>query len=406
MNGLKAISISHQTANLTLREQFTLTQEEQTSLIKVLKVVFNAKGVLILATCNRTEIYLEGKDIDIAAILDYLFTFKKLEAQSTLKKYFTVLNTTIETAQYLLEVASGLRSLVIGDMQIINQVKIAFQKAQTLNCQGQLLERLIQSIFKTHKRIQNETKFRSGSACASYLSLQIAQQILTKPVLKQKSLLLVGAGSIIQEVAQYAHKFPFKTITIANRTYTKGEAIAKEHHFQTTEWSNLETAIEAADVIITGVSNCGQLIKDHPKFKDSSKVFVDLGMPANIDKAIANHPNIQVIDIDELSQQTQQIQNQRLASVSAVQKIIESELQTFNQWLAKIPINQSLSKLKTHIQALLKKEMSDLAPTLSELEKSQFIKRVSQQLIKRPAIFLHKQKDIEYADTLEQFFAL
>lgn len=406
MNSIKAISISHQTADLKLREQFTLTEQEQTALIKAFQTVFHAKGVLILATCNRTEIYLEGKDIDTSAIIDYLFAFKNLKAVTSLKQYFKQFDTTTSTATYLLEVASGLRSLVIGDMQIINQVKVAFQKSCTFGCQGQLLERLIQAIFKTHKRIQNETAFRSGSACASYLALQAAQQLLTKTVLKTKTVLLVGAGQIIQEVAQYTHKFPFKTVTITNRTHSKAVVIADEHHFEVADWKNLETAIAKADVIITGVSNRGQLIKDNPKFTQSTKIFIDLGMPANVDKALAQHSSIQVIDIDQLSKHTQKVQNQRLKAVDKVQAIIQSEIETFQKWMAKIPINQSLGKLKLHIQNLLTKEINDLSPTLSETEKMQFIKRVSQQLIKRPAIFLHQKKDVEYANTLEQIFAL
>lgn len=406
MNSLKAISISHQTADLNLREQFVLSTAEQLLFIKSIQTTFNVKGVLILATCNRTELYVEGKNIDTNAILTHFLAFKKLDKDTPLRKHFTHFNTTLTAAQYLLEVASGLRSLVIGDMQIINQVKSAFQQSQTLQAQGQLLERLMQSIFKTHKRIQNETDFRSGSACASYLALQMSRQVLGKSALKSKTLLLVGAGQIIKEVAQYTHKFPFKNVTIINRTFSKAAAIAAEHHFEATNWSNLETAIEQADVIITGVSNRGQLVKDHPKFKNNTKVFIDLGMPANIDKNLNNHAHIRVIDIDELSRQTQKVQHQRLQAVHKVEKIIQSELATLKQWLAKIPINQSLGKLKLHIQALLTKEINNLSPTLSAQEKNQLIKRVSQQLVKQPAIFLHRQKDVGYANTLEQIFAL
>lgn len=413
---VKLISISHETASLPIRSLFHLSEKEQQEFSEGVKEQFDINGLLILATCNRTEIYFETKETSTQDLLNYLIEFKNVlrstynvERNTDYVKYFNQFGNSAATLQYLLEVVSGLRSLVVGDMQIISQFKTAYLNAQNNNLQGKILERMAQSVFKMHKRIQNETDFRKGSASTSYLALLAARQMFGKLELKNKKVLLIGAGEIIQEVAKYSEKFDFNSITIINRTKAKAENIAKEHHFEVGNFEALKTEILKADIVISGVSNQSNLIHNQIELEgfEVKKLFIDLGMPANIHQNILSNPNFSLIDIDQLNTKTEKVESKRQAAIEAVELIINSEQTTFNDWLRKLPVNQSLGKLKNHIQALLAQEMTTQFGYLAEADREKLVHRLSQQLIKQPAKTLNQEaENINLAKALETVFAL
>ena len=212
---LKFISISHQTANMATRQAFHLTDADLPKLLEYFKSECQLQGAIILATCNRTEVYFETMTTTTDDLLLAFLNFIKVDA--SFKTYFEKGETTDVTVNHLLEVAGGLRSMVIGDAQIINQIKRAYQISAQHQLQGKRLERAMQTMFKMHKRIQNETNFRTGTASLSYVGLRLCKQEFGKSI-KEKSLLIVGAGEISRDVAKYAHKFNFKQIAIVNRT--------------------------------------------------------------------------------------------------------------------------------------------------------------------------------------------
>jgi glutamyl-tRNA reductase len=308
-----------------------------------------------------------------------------------------------------LEVVSGLRSLVVGDMQIISQFKDAFLHCQNIGMQGQVLERMVQSVFKMHKRIQNETDFRKGSASTSYLALIAARQHYGKVNLATKKVLLIGAGEIIQDVAKYSEKFHFESITLINRTKAKAAIVATEYNFEVENWENLNQAVADADIIISGVSNQTNLVTKTIALEgfNDTKLFIDLGMPANIDANLATNPNFKLINIDQLNTKSEQVEAKRQNAIDAVHSIIDNELASFQKWLNRLPANQSLGKLKNHIHDLLAQEMNTTFGHLPESDRLKLINRLSQQLIKQPAITLNKQaENNKLAEALETVFAL
>jgi len=409
MTSVKLIGISHETAALAIRSIFHLNQNEKQDFIAQVKAKFNVKGILLLATCNRTEIYFESSNTSTQTILDYLLKFKNITSETSYNEYFIQKETTKEAMKYLLEVVSGLRSLVVGDMQIISQFKQSFLFAQELGLQGQVLERMAQTIFKMHKRIQNETDFRKGSASTSYLALLATRQHFGKETLATKQVLLVGAGEIIKDVAKYSDKFTFDNITITNRTASKATEIANEYGFQVNTWNNLNQSIANADIIISGVSNQTNLITNTKELEqqNTDKLFIDLGMPANIDIALSANTNFRLINIDALNTKSEQVEAKRQNAINAVKGIIYDEYETFLKWLNKLPVNQSLGKLKNHIQDLLTQEMNTQFSYLAEVDRQKLINRLSQQLIKQPAITLNrKAENTNLAEALETVFAL
>jgi glutamyl-tRNA reductase len=416
MTSVKLIAISHETAELAQRAVFHLNEKEKQEFITGVKEAFDINGILILATCNRTEIYFETNQTSTQEVLEYLLAFKNVlrsteyvSRNTYYENYFTLIDNTKGTIKHLLEVVSGLRSLVVGDMQIISQFKDAFLHCQNIGMQGQVLERMVQSVFKMHKRIQNETDFRKGSASTSYLALTAARQHFGKVNLATKKVLLIGAGEIIQDVAKYSEKFHFDSITLINRTKAKAEVITAEYDFLIENWKNLNQAVADADIIISGVSNQTNLVTKTKELENfnGTKLFIDLGMPANIDANLATNPNFKLINIDQLNTKSEQVETNRQDAIDAVLMIIDTELATFQKWLNRLPANQSLGKLKNHIHNLLVQEMNTTFGHLPEADRLKLINRLSQQLIKQPAITLNKQgENNKLAEALETVFAL
>jgi glutamyl-tRNA reductase len=416
MTSVKLIAISHETAELAQRAVFHLNEKEKQEFITGVKEAFDINGILILATCNRTEIYFETNQTSTQEVLEYLLAFKNVlrsteyvSRNTYYENYFTLIDNTKGTIKHLLEVVSGLRSLVVGDMQIISQFKDAFLHCQNIGMQGQVLERMVQSVFKMHKRIQNETDFRKGSASTSYLALIAARQHFGKVNLATKKVLLIGAGEIIQDVAKYSEKFHFDSITLINRTKAKAEVIAAEYDFLIENWKNLNQAVADADIIISGVSDQTNLVTKTKELENfnGTKLFIDLGMPANIDANLATNPNFKLINIDQLNTKSEQVETNRQDAIDAVLMIIDTELATFQKWLNRLPANQSLGKLKNHIHNLLVQEMNTTFGHLPEADRLKLINRLSQQLIKQPAITLNKQgENNKLAEALETVFAL
>ena len=417
MTSVQLISISHETANLPIRSLFHLNEKEKLEFTTIVYEQYDIKGLLILATCNRTEIYVESKDVVTESLIRDLIDLKnKSHTTEYVIRYTEYVNyfiqkvTTQSTLKYLLEVVSGLRSLVVGDMQIINQFKQAFLFSQNLRMQGQILERMVQTIFKMHKRIQNETDFRKGSASTSYLALLAARSHFGKEVLLEKQVLLVGAGEIIKDVAKYSDKFIFKNIKVINRTFSKTQQIASEYNFDVGNWKNLNREIANADIIISGVSNRSNLITKTIELEGQTqqKLFIDLGMPANIDSSLVKNPNFHLIDIDALNTKTDQIETRRQNAIALVENIIQEEYEIFLKWIVKLPVNESLNKLKNHIQNLITKEIETQFSYLEEGDKQKLVSRLSQQFIKQPAITLNNkiESNNELAKALEIVFAL
>lgn len=347
---LKYIGISHKSAIVSQREKLHISDKEKEKLIEDVRDNFkDITGLFILATCNRTEIYFESTITSASVILDF-FIGRKIKCRcADFKDFFNLSNNTIETTKHILEVAAGLESSVLGDAEIVHQIKDAYQFSVAHKIQGSLLERALQSTFKSHKRISNETHFRDGTTSVAYKSLKVVRSFYGKKAAKTKNILFIGAGDIVMQLFKYNSKFNFKNIYISNRTQEKADVISNCFKCKTYDWDKvLKNEFENFDVIISAAGNCRHLIKKVPQ-TDNKLLLLDLAIPSNINKASVSGNNIVIYDLDSISEDLEETKEKRLDSIDEVKQIISEELAHYQKWLDDASLRRNLIKSKSNI---------------------------------------------------------
>lgn len=330
---LKYISISHQRATSAQRECFFMDYEKRSYIYRDIKKNFSdCKGLLLLSTCNRTEVYFESTGTTASHIRDYLIsTTGNSDAYPVQKDRFEYSNKTDESLEHLLMVGNGLKSAVIADAQIIGQLKEAYRFALKQGSQGNLLERAMQALFRCHKKVWNESAWHKGSHSTAYVALKEVSKHLNKTTEKPTSVLIIGAGKIGQEITAYAGKFKFDEVCISNRSAEKARKLADKYGFRTYSWDKVETNQWGNfDAIVTAVGNRPDLIKT---CNTTVKIIVDLAMPGNVNSFsdLYNY-RPKILDLDRISKQIEQNTEERNLALFDVKSIIRKELDSFKNW--------------------------------------------------------------------------
>ncbi|WP_422082296.1 glutamyl-tRNA reductase [Ulvibacterium sp.] len=378
---LRYISISHKTASVAQREVFHIPKEEKEDLVAHIRGTFpDISGLLLLVTCNRTELYFESTTTPAVAVRNYLIRLKSSSADVKASQLFRGSDATEKTVRHLLEVSSGLASSVIGDVEIVHQIKKAYHFSMQLNLQGSLLERAMQTVFKSHKRISNETLFRDGTTSMAYKALKVINHTYDKTSAKEKKIVFIGAGDIVMQLFKYNSKFNFKNIYISNRTEEKANALAKRHGAKVLEWSRvLRNDFRDFDVIIGAASNCAHLVKSIPEAGIDPVLLIDLAVPCNIDKDLSRKENVFLYDLDTISMDLEDTKEKRMAAIGKVGDIIAEELGVYTRWLQRAPLRSFLAEYKI----LVNQKVMDYFETDSGKYDPGTVKMVTDRVIRR-----------------------
>ncbi|MGI4872668.1 MAG: glutamyl-tRNA reductase [Janthinobacterium lividum] len=358
----KAVSFSFRKAPLAIRELLALDEATCRRFLQQLHQELHLSDLLVLSTCNRTEIYYAHDDDCGAAILQALGQLKRYPAADSLTPYADFYTEPEAAAQHLFEVAIGLDAQVVGDLQIINQVKNAYQYAADADVVGPFLHRLLHTIFFTNKRVQQETNFRDGAASMSYAALELVEE-LTADVVNPR-VLVVGLGEIGSDVCRHlAESKHFAAVTLCNRTRSRAEELAAEFapgKVEVVDFEQLPAALREADVIISSIS------RDTPFFTHelvahlnvlSYKFFVDLAVPRSVAPEVEQVPGVLVYNVDAIQSKASAALEQRLAAVPQVRAIIQSSLAEFADWSREMLMSPLIQRMKAGLEHLRQQEL-------------------------------------------------
>lgn len=387
----KALILSYKNTPVEIRELFALSHEERAHLLQTLPELYGLHDFLILSTCNRTELYYSSPQNVNEEIIAFVLRMKGIFSKGkTYVKYFEHLLETKKTVNYLFRVAMGLEAQVVGDIQIVNQVKGAYQQAADHNTAGPFLHRLLHSIFYANKRVVQETSFKDGAASISYAAAELIKTLSNSFV--SPKVLVLGLGEIGKDAVKNLAGNDLQ-ITLSNRTADKAMMLSKETGFNTLDFKESKGQWANYDIILSSVS-----VKDYislEDFKDYQpkgiKYFIDLSIPRSIDFAIEQIEGFSLFNIDEIKDKTEQAIDKRIAAVPQVEQIISDLINDFGEWSQEMEVSPTIQKIKSSLEAIrqdeIKKHLKNASPEIEEFAEK-FSKSLTQKIMKLPILKL------------------
>lgn len=362
----RAIGISYHTAPLELREAVTLEETSNRALLRKLSEMLGLGEALILSTCNRTEIYYSSETSRDREILSLLAVEKNLSDVAQLSGYFVAYEAEAAVRK-LYNVSLGLESKVLGDIQISNQVKKAYQYAADEEMAGPFLHRLMHSIFFANKRVVQESAFRDGTASTAYAAVELVNQFI--PNFNTPKVLILGLGEIGENVAENLAGVE-ASVTVANRTISKAEILADRFGYQSLPLDQALATISDFDAIITSVSGDAPILSklNFTEALSSQKLIIDLSVPRSVDPQVESLGNIVLYNIDLLEEKTSQTLQERKAAIPVVKQILEESVAEFNNWSQEMEVSPTIQKLKNALEEIRQKELAKYVKKASESE--------------------------------------
>ncbi|MEB2779801.1 glutamyl-tRNA reductase [Algoriphagus sp. C2-6-M1] len=389
---LRALSLSHKNAPVQIREIISLDEQAVHAILLKLNDFFSLSDALILSTCNRTEVYYRH-DQDISTeIIKFIGLEKGLTDVVNYLEYFEILNDDREAIRHLFRVSMGLEAQVVGDIQISNQVKRAYQASADLNMAGPFLHRLMHTVFFTNKRIVQETAFRDGAASLSYAAIELIESLTSNTF--EPRILLIGVGEIGEDVAKNMVHIPSAKVKITNRTQSKSESIAQEMGFDVIPFESCLDAMKEADVIVSSIQRSEPFITKElvKKFQiNSYKLLVDLSVPRSIETSVEDVPGVVLYNVDNIRSKATETLEKRLASVPKVEEIIEESIEEFFGWKKEMMVSPTINKLKQSLEQIRQEEMARFMKNANAKEYAvmdKITKSMMQKILKVPVVQL------------------
>jgi glutamyl-tRNA reductase len=345
-NNFYVIGLSYKKADVATRSKFSLSKADRDNLLLEAKEL-EMEGVLILSTCNRTEII--GFSQHPYQLISLLCKYSGGTVEEFAKVSYVYKNS--DAAEHFIRIATGLDSQILGDYEIVGQLKNSFAQAKEANTVNAFIERLYNTALQASKEVKNTTSLSSGITTVSYAAIQyVRDNWKGNP---KQNILIYGLGKIGDSTARSGVKYLKKsTISVLNRTEAKAHELAKEIKVHVKNQENLHTEIQNADVIIiaTGAEK-PTVLADHFS-TDKKQLIIDLSIPNNVDNAVKLLPNKTVVDVDMLSGTTKLTFENRKQQIPIVEAIIEKYKNEFYEWLTFRKAIPAINSLKHALEGI------------------------------------------------------
>jgi glutamyl-tRNA reductase len=397
----RVVSISYKKAPLQIRERLALDESETKAFYLKLKEVLGVVEALVISTCNRTEVYFKS-DLDLSSEVIKLLAVNKGVSSSEIESYFEIINEESAATNYLFEVALGLQSQVIGDQQIINQVKNAYQWSADMQMAGPFVHRVLHTVFYANKRLVQETSFRDGAASTSYVTIDLMESFL--PMLVNPSILVLGLGEIGEDIAKTLFEKGIKNVSVCNRTKEKAVEIAKSFEMEVLDYTDLSEKIQYFDVVISSIRAESPVVKAaYLANKKAITYLFDLSVPRSIESEVENIPGVVLYGLDEIQKRSDEALEKRKSAIPEVKTIISEMVLEVANWSKEMMVSPTIQKLKNALEQIRQDEMSRYLKTMSAEEAEKMDKvtaAMMQKIIKLPVLQLKAACKRGEADTL------
>ncbi|CAB0149638.1 Glutamyl-tRNA reductase [Pseudidiomarina piscicola] len=389
-----ALGVNHKTASVDLREQIAFSPEQLHQALPALREQTGVREAVIVSTCNRTEIYCHGDSKDGPSsdlLLGWLAGYHG--ASATLLQEHSYCHTDADAIQHLMRVSSGLDSLILGEPQILGQVKQAYQFAKNQASVGGILERLFQQSFHIAKRVRSETAVGENAVSVAFAAVNLARHIFAD--LAQASVLLVGAGDTAELVAQHLTEIGVQRLTVANRTLVRAEAVATKFGGQAHTLGELPELLPQADIVISSTASTlpiigkGLIESALKQRRRKPMLLIDLAVPRDIEAQVNDLNDAYLYTVDDLQGIIEENIRNREEAASQAQSMISEQTESFVQWLRTLDHVDVLRSFRQQTEQLaqdqLQRARNQLAAGKSaEDVLAEFSQRLTNQFLHAP----------------------
>lgn len=368
---IAVVGLNHRTAPVEVRERLSFTHQTLEEALQCIAGHPAVEGCVILFTCNRTEIYVSSSDLEegINAVRDY---FSLLSGVDTARMVdYTYTHTLREAARHLFRVSAGLDSMLLGEPQILGQVRDAYQFARERGFTGKVLNVLFQQAVAAGKRVRKATGIDQNAVSISYAAVELARQELGD--LNGRSVLVIGAGKMSELAARYLVANGVSGVIVSNRSYDRAAELARQFGGRAVRFDRLYECLPEADIVISCTAaahyvvhyeRAAQALAGRP---GARILMVDIAVPRDIDPRIGELPGVTLYDIDDLQKVVDQNLAWRRQLAVEAEKIVAAELVQFQKWLAAQSVVPVIAALKEKAERIKQNELKRALNRLGDL---------------------------------------
>jgi glutamyl-tRNA reductase len=365
------LGVSHRTAPVELRERLDFSSRDVGAAVEALATRSSAAESVVLSTCNRSEIYvastapLQAREEIVRFLMDY----HQLPAETFAPHLFSYSDA--EATRHLFRVAAGLDSMVVGEPQILGQVKDAFQAASERRCTGPVLSKLFNWSFSVGKRVRTETALGEGAVSISFAAVALARKIFGR--LEGRRVLVVGAGEISTLTAQHLRSHGVGEMIITSRTAAHADALAAVVGARAVPWEELDSALATADIVVTATGSQRPIITRAQveavtgRRRRDPLFVIDVAVPRDVEATVGDIEQVFLYNVDDLQSVVQENISRRAAEIARAEAIVAEEVAKFTAWQRSRGAIPTVVALRERFDAIRKAELQRLEPRLSGL---------------------------------------
>jgi glutamyl-tRNA reductase len=414
------VGLNHKSAPVEIREKLAFTDNTIPDALSLFLQRHQRAEAVILSTCNRVEMYVSSLDdhIQVDDILSFFSEFHKIE----LNKFAPYMyhNKSDLAVNHLFFVTTSLDSMVIGESQILSQVKEAYTLASMEEATGKVLNQLFQQALNVAKIVHTETSIGKRKVSISSVAVEFAEKIFQD--FTGKIVLVIGAGEMCELLIKHLYEEGARSFIVANRTFERAQELAKAYHGQAIKYDLLGEYLAKADIIISSTSAPHyvihtQQVKEAIKYRRGNPIFlIDIAVPRDIEPGVAKIDNVYLYNIDDLQSVVNQNIDERTKEIEKCRSIIELEVEHFMAKLEEMKIEPAITLLRNHFHGIGKEELNRLKPKLRNINEGDWeqvvytIERTINKILHHPAKVAKQEAKngggYRYVETIKKLFGI
>jgi glutamyl-tRNA reductase len=365
------VGLSHKTAAVEIREKLAFSPTQMEKPLSALVALDGITEGVIVSTCNRVEVYVTTKDIagGIARVKRFLSDYHNFPLE-TLEQHIYAIHGE-DAIRHVFRVASSLDSMVVGEPQILGQIKTSYGYAAEYKSSGIILNRFLHKAFSVAKRVRTETKIASSAVSVAFAAVELAKKIFND--LSDKTVMLIGAGEMCELAAKHFLNSGVRGLMVTNRTFERAEKLADEFEGKAVRFDDLFDQLHKADIILSStgaphtIIGAGDLEAVMRRRRQKPMFFIDIAIPRDIDPAVNNVENVYLFTVDDLQEVVASNLQQRSEEAKKAEAIVNEEIGQFFKWLSSLDVTPTIVALRSKFDEIRRAELEKTLANWKEL---------------------------------------